>query len=89
MLTITFYSYFDRYNYYFQRIAARIGHRIKELNHLPAVMSEDMKCKAMIEYRALRLLNFQRQVSFISSTLMESLYFSNGLCPSITGTVWE
>ncbi|XP_063431293.1 probable global transcription activator SNF2L2 isoform X2 [Mytilus trossulus] len=44
------------------RIAARIGHRIKELHNLPAVMPEDMKCKAMIELRALRLLNFQRQL---------------------------
>lgn len=44
------------------RIAARIGHRIKELQHLPAIMPDDMKIKAMIELRALRLLNFQRQL---------------------------
>lgn len=44
------------------RIAVRIGHRIKELQNIPAVMPEDMKCKAMIEMRALRLLNFQRQL---------------------------
>jgi len=48
---------------YICRIAVRIGHRIKELQNIPAVMPEDMKCKAMIEMRALRLLNFQRQVN--------------------------
>ncbi|KAK3584043.1 hypothetical protein CHS0354_018347 [Potamilus streckersoni] len=44
------------------RIANRIGQRIKELSTLPATLSEDMKIKAMIEQRALRLLNFQRQL---------------------------
>ncbi|XP_061175393.1 probable global transcription activator SNF2L2 [Saccostrea echinata] len=44
------------------RIAARISCRIKELQDLPATMPEDMKTKAMIELRALRLLNFQRQL---------------------------
>ena len=48
--------------YYF-RIAARISTRIKELQDLPATMPEDMRTKAMIELRALRLLNFQRQVN--------------------------
>uniref|UniRef100_K1P321 Putative global transcription activator SNF2L4 n=1 Tax=Magallana gigas TaxID=29159 RepID=K1P321_MAGGI len=44
------------------RIAARISSRIKELQDLPATMPEDMRTKAMIELRALRLLNFQRQL---------------------------
>lgn len=44
------------------RIAARITSRIAELQNLPAVMPEDVQCKAMIELKALRLLNFQRQV---------------------------
>ena len=42
------------------RLAARIGHRIDELNNLPLNMAEDVKVKAEIELRALRLLNFQR-----------------------------
>ncbi|XP_069692754.1 ATP-dependent helicase brm-like isoform X2 [Periplaneta americana] len=44
------------------RLAARIAHRIEELNNLPMVMAEDLKIKAQIELRALRLLNFQRQL---------------------------
>ncbi|KAK3089324.1 hypothetical protein FSP39_002728 [Pinctada imbricata] len=44
------------------RIAARISSRIQELQNLPAIMADDMKTKAMIELRALRLLNFQRQL---------------------------
>ena len=44
------------------RVSARISHRIQELQSLPAVMAEDIKTKAMVELRALRLLNFQRQV---------------------------
>lgn len=46
----------------FSRIASRISSRIKELAGIPATLSEDMKTKATIELRALRLLNFQRQV---------------------------
>merc|ERR1712083_806227 len=42
------------------RLAARIGHRIDELNNLPLNMADDVKMKAEIELRALRLLNFQR-----------------------------
>merc|ERR1712012_407706 len=38
------------------RLAARIGHRIDELNNLPLNMAEDVKTKAEIELRALRLL---------------------------------
>merc|ERR1719323_1141229 len=44
------------------RLAARIGHRIDELNNLPLNMAEDVKTKAEIELRALRLLNFQRSL---------------------------
>lgn len=44
------------------RLAARIAHRIDELSALPATMAEDLKVKAQIELRALRLLNFQRQL---------------------------
>ena len=48
---------------YIYRIAARIAGRIKELQEIPATLSDDMKMKATIELRALRLLNFQRQVN--------------------------
>ena len=44
------------------RVAARIALRIKELQNMPAVMPEELQVKAQIELRALRLLNFQRQV---------------------------
>ena len=44
------------------RIAARVASRIKELENLPAVMPDDVRTKATIELRALRLLNFQRQL---------------------------
>lgn len=44
------------------RIAARISQRIQELTKMPATMAEDMRTQAMIELRALRLLNFQRQL---------------------------
>jgi hypothetical protein len=44
------------------RIAARISARIVELKKLPATLPDDLQTKAMIELRALRLLNFQRQL---------------------------
>lgn len=44
------------------RVAARIAHRIDELSNLPTTMSEDLRIKAQIELRALRVLNFQRQL---------------------------
>lgn len=44
------------------RLCARIAQRIQELETLPATMPEDMQRKAMIELKALRLLNFQRQL---------------------------
>ena len=48
------------------RVATRITMRIHELSGLPAVLPEDLKIKAMIELKALRLLNFQRSVSLCS-----------------------
>ncbi|XP_077981032.1 SWI/SNF-related matrix-associated actin-dependent regulator of chromatin subfamily A member 2-like [Glandiceps talaboti] len=44
------------------RIAARISYRVQELQNLPGSIPEDLRTKAMIELRALRLLNFQRQL---------------------------
>ena len=48
---------------FFCRVANRIAMRIKELEDLPVNMAEDVKTKATIELKALRLLNLQRQVS--------------------------
>ena len=48
--------------YPFFRIQARIVQRIKELEGLPGSIPDDLRMKAMIELRALRLLNFQKQV---------------------------
>jgi SWI/SNF-related matrix-associated actin-dependent regulator of chromatin subfamily A protein 2/4 len=44
------------------RIQARIIQRIKELEGLPGNLPDDLRIKAMIELRALRLLNVQKQV---------------------------
>ncbi|CAG2107217.1 unnamed protein product [Medioppia subpectinata] len=44
------------------RISQRIAHRIQQLSTLPASLAQDMRTKAMIELRALRLLNFQKQL---------------------------
>jgi len=44
------------------RLAARIAHRIQELSNVPSTMGEDVRVKASIELRALRLLNFQRSL---------------------------
>merc|ERR1712226_1171312 len=41
------------------RLAARVSHRIDELSNLPVNMADDIRRKAEIELRALRLLNFQ------------------------------
>ena len=47
---------------YFRRLQARITHRIVELENLPGSLAGDLRTKATIELKALRLLNFQRQV---------------------------
>ena len=44
------------------RLASRVAHRIDELSNLPVNMAGDIKMKAEIELRSLRLLNFQRQL---------------------------
>jgi SWI/SNF-related matrix-associated actin-dependent regulator of chromatin subfamily A protein 2/4 len=44
------------------RLSSRVAHRIDELSNLPVNMAEDVRTKAEIELRALRLLNFQRQL---------------------------
>uniref|UniRef100_A0A6B2EAH9 Putative chromodomain-helicase dna-binding protein n=1 Tax=Phlebotomus kandelakii TaxID=1109342 RepID=A0A6B2EAH9_9DIPT len=44
------------------RLAARIALRLDELTNLPTSMPEDLRLQAQIELRALRVLNFQRQL---------------------------
>ena len=68
------------------RMEARIAHRVFELENLPGTLPDPTKRKAMIELRALRLLNFQRQLraeilscSRRSSTLETALNLKVGL----------
>lgn len=51
----------------FCRLQARIAHRIQELESLPGSLPGDLRTKATIELKALRLLNFQRQVTRLFS----------------------
>ncbi|XP_048506036.1 ATP-dependent helicase brm isoform X2 [Athalia rosae] len=44
------------------RVAARISLRMEQLSSLPTNMPEDLRVQAQIELRALRVLNFQRQL---------------------------
>ncbi|XP_031726374.1 putative global transcription activator SNF2L2 [Anarrhichthys ocellatus] len=44
------------------RLQARIAHRIQELESLPGSLPPDLRSKATVELKALRLLNFQRQL---------------------------
>jgi SWI/SNF-related matrix-associated actin-dependent regulator of chromatin subfamily A protein 2/4 len=46
----------------YYRVAARIAQRIEQLSNLPATLPEDLRVQAQIELRALRVLNFQRQL---------------------------
>ena len=46
----------------YPRLQARVAHRIQELESLPGNLSDMMRRKAMIELRALRLLDFQKQL---------------------------
>ena len=55
--------------YFFCRIQARIVNRVHELENLPGTLADDMRKKALIELKALRLLNFQKQV-YISQSLI-------------------
>ncbi|XP_019754078.1 ATP-dependent helicase brm [Dendroctonus ponderosae] len=44
------------------RVAARIAARIEQVSNLPSDISEKLRLQAQIELRALRCLNFQRQL---------------------------
>lgn len=54
----------------FFRLQARIAHRIQELESLPGSLPPDLRTKATVELKALRLLNFQRQVGVTPSFLV-------------------
>ncbi|XP_010777548.1 probable global transcription activator SNF2L2 [Notothenia coriiceps] len=45
-----------------EQLQARIAHRIQELESLPGSLAPDLRNKATVELKALRLLNFQRQL---------------------------
>ena len=45
-----------------KRINARVLNRISELENLPATLPSDLRIRAQIELRSLRLLGFQRQL---------------------------
>ena len=51
------------------RIKNRIIHRISELENLPPSLPDQMLRRAMIEVRALRLLDFQRQVKKLAKRI--------------------
>ncbi|XP_018562327.2 ATP-dependent helicase brm isoform X2 [Anoplophora glabripennis] len=44
------------------RVAARIAARMEQLSNLPTNMSDELRIQAQIELKALRCLNFQRQL---------------------------
>lgn len=62
----------------FDRIATRIAHRMDELINLPTTMSEDIRVKAEIELRSLRVLNFQRQLRAEVITRVYSIFLVPG-----------
>jgi len=47
---------------FYCRVAARIAQRIEQLSNLPITIPEDLRVQAQIELRALKVLNFQRQL---------------------------
>lgn len=73
---ISFSSFFS-FKCTFFRLQARIAHRIQELENLPGSLAGDLRTKATIELKALRLLNFQRQVTIKLSTLASKYYLLN------------
>lgn len=67
------------------RLQARITHRIQELENLPGSLAGDLRTKATIELKALRLLNFQRQVEtsrlcFAQFSVFSSLVINQNKC---------
>jgi SWI/SNF-related matrix-associated actin-dependent regulator of chromatin subfamily A protein 2/4 len=63
------------------RIQSRIAHRIHELENLPNVLSDEVRLKALIELKALKLLDFQTQVC-TRSVLLLRMYVVCFMCTS-------
>ena len=68
------------------RIEARIVHRVYELTNLSATLPDPIKRKAMIELRALRLLNFQKQ---LRSEILSCSRRSSTLETALNLKVWH
>lgn len=60
----------------FFRLQARIAHRIQELESLPGSLPPDLRTKATVELKALRLLNFQRQVRLSCCASRSNIHLS-------------
>lgn len=56
------------------RINQKIVSRIEELENTPVSSNEDSRIKAIIELKALRLLNLQKQVSCIKISIKSMLF---------------
>ena len=65
----------------YYRIQSRIAHRIHELENLPNVLSDEVRLKALIELKALKLLDFQTQVC-TRSVLLLRMYVVCFMCTS-------
>ncbi|VDO93159.1 unnamed protein product, partial [Soboliphyme baturini] len=64
------------------RIANRIGHRIKELKNFILTIDPELRIKAEIELRSLRLLNLQKQIrNEILSTMKRDTTLETALNP--------
>jgi hypothetical protein len=74
-MTMLYFLWFILFLLFFYRIANRISERIKDLSKLPATMAEDLRTQAQIELRALRLINFQRQVGIVLTELVALFFF--------------
>jgi SWI/SNF-related matrix-associated actin-dependent regulator of chromatin subfamily A protein 2/4 len=61
------------------RVAARIAQRIEQLSNLPTTIPEDLRVQAQIELRALKVLNFQRQLRSEVSSAHPILFEENYL----------
>ena len=94
VIGVSFFSLkFQNLICFFIRIQARVVQRIKELESMPGSLPDDLRLRAMIELRALRLLNFQKQVwlnvrpvtfSFLLSSVIMLVFGSN-----VTVNAWK
>lgn len=78
----------------YYRIAARIAHRIELLSNLPANMPDDLRLQAQIELRALRVLNFQKQlrsevnIELLTSSHTRQCQLNKCLNPNVLNRFW-